>query len=212
MKRFARYFEIFRNGGDHARALELLLAAGSPFDRFLAFSDWLYARLGRTNQIALARRCELIFEFLHGGEEPAPGWSPRRSSRISTGERHARSGSRSSRSTSTARRSSPPEEEQGPRARGDAVSPQRPRLSVEAGTTNRGRVERDDESARRRKAPFAGTQCAGHPRSRGRSRRGRRTARGNDADRPVRTQLLDPWTLSPYRVLNLGRWVNQQTA
>jgi radical SAM superfamily enzyme YgiQ (UPF0313 family) len=64
VKHFARYFEIFRNGGDHARALELLLASGSPFRELLAFSDWLYARVGRTNQIALPRRCELIFDFL----------------------------------------------------------------------------------------------------------------------------------------------------
>jgi len=38
----------------------------SPFARFLRFSDWLYARLARTDSIALARLAELLFEFLTG--------------------------------------------------------------------------------------------------------------------------------------------------
>jgi hypothetical protein len=38
----------------------------SPFASFLKFSDWLYARLGRTDSIALARLAELLFEFLTG--------------------------------------------------------------------------------------------------------------------------------------------------
>jgi hypothetical protein len=36
----------------------------SPFHSFLRFSDWLYAQLGRTDSIALARLMELLFEFL----------------------------------------------------------------------------------------------------------------------------------------------------
>jgi hypothetical protein len=36
----------------------------SPFAAFLGFSDWLYARVGRTDSIALARLAELLFTFL----------------------------------------------------------------------------------------------------------------------------------------------------
>lgn len=71
MKRFARYFEVFRNGGDHGRALARVFGT-DPFSSFLAFSDWLYARVGRTNQLALPNRCELLFDFLvrERGDDP----------------------------------------------------------------------------------------------------------------------------------------------
>ncbi|MGH8248822.1 MAG: hypothetical protein ACREUU_20625, partial [Gammaproteobacteria bacterium] len=36
----------------------------SPFAAFLRFTDWLYARVGRTDSIALARLAELLFDFL----------------------------------------------------------------------------------------------------------------------------------------------------
>ena len=36
----------------------------SPFHSFLRFSDWLFARIGRTDSIALVRLAELLFEFL----------------------------------------------------------------------------------------------------------------------------------------------------
>ena len=38
----------------------------SPFHAFLRFSDWLHARTGRTDGIALVRLMELLFEFLTG--------------------------------------------------------------------------------------------------------------------------------------------------
>jgi radical SAM superfamily enzyme YgiQ (UPF0313 family) len=62
MKRFARYFEVFRNSGEHTRALELIFG-DSPFRRFLAFSDYVHEVTGRTNQLALVKRCELLFEY-----------------------------------------------------------------------------------------------------------------------------------------------------
>ena len=37
---------------------------GAPFASFLAFSDWLFARVRRTDTIALLRLMELLFEFL----------------------------------------------------------------------------------------------------------------------------------------------------
>jgi radical SAM superfamily enzyme YgiQ (UPF0313 family) len=36
----------------------------SPFAAFLRFTEWLYARIGRTDSIALARLAELLFDFL----------------------------------------------------------------------------------------------------------------------------------------------------
>lgn len=63
MKRFARYFEVFRNGDEHPRALEIVFGS-APFEGFLAFADWLYASVGRTNQLALTKRCELLWDFL----------------------------------------------------------------------------------------------------------------------------------------------------
>ena len=41
-------------------------SAPSPFHAFLRFSDWLHARTGRTDSIALVRLMELLFEFLTG--------------------------------------------------------------------------------------------------------------------------------------------------
>ncbi len=38
----------------------------SPFYSFLSFSEWLHARTGRTDSIALVRLMELLFEFLTG--------------------------------------------------------------------------------------------------------------------------------------------------
>jgi radical SAM superfamily enzyme YgiQ (UPF0313 family) len=42
------------------------IANRSPFHAFLHFSDWLHARTGRTDSIALVRLMELLFEFLTG--------------------------------------------------------------------------------------------------------------------------------------------------
>ncbi|MBI3867159.1 MAG: DUF4080 domain-containing protein [Verrucomicrobia bacterium] len=69
LRRFARYWDLVANSGEFARTLPLLWgqgepAARSPFWRFLAFSDWAYSKLTRTDQIALVRWTELLFEFL----------------------------------------------------------------------------------------------------------------------------------------------------
>jgi len=37
---------------------------GTPFANLLRFSDWLYAQIGRTDTIALARLAEKLFEFI----------------------------------------------------------------------------------------------------------------------------------------------------
>lgn len=61
--RFARYWDLVGNSGRFHRALPLLLA-DTPFARFLAFSDWLYARTGKTHEFALEKLCGFLHDFL----------------------------------------------------------------------------------------------------------------------------------------------------
>ena len=63
--RFARYWELVGNSGRFQRALPLL-AGASPFERFMRFSDWLYARTGKTHEFALERLHQFLFDFLTG--------------------------------------------------------------------------------------------------------------------------------------------------
>jgi radical SAM superfamily enzyme YgiQ (UPF0313 family) len=64
LRRFAKYWDLVGNSGNFVGVTPLLWHNQSPFAGFLRFSDWLYARLGRTDTIALARLAELSFEFL----------------------------------------------------------------------------------------------------------------------------------------------------
>lgn len=65
MRRFARYWDLIGNSGNFVETLTLLWAPGeSPFAQFLRASDWLFSRLRRTDQIALVRLYELLFEWL----------------------------------------------------------------------------------------------------------------------------------------------------
>jgi radical SAM superfamily enzyme YgiQ (UPF0313 family) len=61
--RFARYWDTVGNSGRFPRALALLLD-GAPYDRFMRFSDWLYAATRRTHEIALDRLFEHVHAFL----------------------------------------------------------------------------------------------------------------------------------------------------
>ncbi|MCY7369854.1 MAG: DUF4080 domain-containing protein, partial [Polaromonas sp.] len=62
IKRFARYWELIANSGRFGATLKLLLAPGSAFGQFLAFSDWLWLETGKTHQFAF----ENLVDFLHG--------------------------------------------------------------------------------------------------------------------------------------------------
>ena len=65
--RFARYWEMVGNSGRFRGALPLLLGepgTSSPFARFMRFADWLYARTGKTHEIALERLVGFVQEFL----------------------------------------------------------------------------------------------------------------------------------------------------
>ena len=64
LRRFAKYWDLVGNSGNFVAATPLIWRDGSPFANFLRFSDWLYARIRRTDTIALARLAELLFQFL----------------------------------------------------------------------------------------------------------------------------------------------------
>ena len=64
IKRFARYWEMVANSGRFALGLNLLLAPGSAFRHFLAFSDWLWQTTGKTHEFALEKLVDLLFEHL----------------------------------------------------------------------------------------------------------------------------------------------------
>jgi radical SAM superfamily enzyme YgiQ (UPF0313 family) len=67
--RFARYWDMVGNSGRFSNTLPLLLS-NNPFDRFMAFSDWLFMTTGQTHRLNLDRLFKLIFEWLiHKGEE-----------------------------------------------------------------------------------------------------------------------------------------------
>ncbi len=64
LRRFAKYWDLVGNSGNFVETTPLLWRNGSAFENLLKFSDWLYARIGRTDTIALARLAEMLFEFL----------------------------------------------------------------------------------------------------------------------------------------------------
>ena len=65
LKRFARYFELYYNSGNFPETLELLWPTQpSSFDAFMSFSDYLWARLGKTHAISLVRLAEQLFDYL----------------------------------------------------------------------------------------------------------------------------------------------------
>jgi radical SAM superfamily enzyme YgiQ (UPF0313 family) len=65
LRRFARYWDLVGNSGNFVETTPLIWAGvASPFAAFLRWSQWLHARVGRTDSIALVRLMELLFEFL----------------------------------------------------------------------------------------------------------------------------------------------------
>jgi radical SAM superfamily enzyme YgiQ (UPF0313 family) len=64
LRRFAKYWDLVGNSGNFVGTTPLIWRSESPFSNFLRFSDWLYARIGRTDSIALVRLAELLFQFL----------------------------------------------------------------------------------------------------------------------------------------------------
>jgi hypothetical protein len=71
LRRFARYWDLVGNSGNFVETTPLIWSpasdkpgTSSPFERFMRWSDWLHARIGRTDSIALPRLMELLFTFL----------------------------------------------------------------------------------------------------------------------------------------------------
>ncbi|MDD5209931.1 MAG: DUF4080 domain-containing protein [Elusimicrobiales bacterium] len=64
LRRFARYWDLIANSGVFSGTSALLRAGPSPFNNFLALSDWLYARTGQTHSISRARLRELLTVYL----------------------------------------------------------------------------------------------------------------------------------------------------
>jgi radical SAM superfamily enzyme YgiQ (UPF0313 family) len=68
--RFARYWDMIANSGRFAHTLPRILG-DAPFARFMALSDWLYAKTDATNRIALDRLAALVGEWLRSRGEDA---------------------------------------------------------------------------------------------------------------------------------------------
>jgi radical SAM superfamily enzyme YgiQ (UPF0313 family) len=69
LRRFARYWDLAGNSGNFIETTPLLWSGPgdpprSPFRAFWRWTEWLHARVGRTDAIALIRLMELLFEFL----------------------------------------------------------------------------------------------------------------------------------------------------
>ncbi|TFV97072.1 DUF4080 domain-containing protein [Oxalobacteraceae bacterium OM1] len=61
--RFARYWDLLANSGRFANTLPHILG-GSPFERFMALSDWLYTKTDATHRIALDKLAALVRQWL----------------------------------------------------------------------------------------------------------------------------------------------------
>ena len=64
LRRFAQLWDRVANSGNFVETVTLLWNEGSPFESFLAFSDWAVAEVGRSHAISLNRLVELMFHFL----------------------------------------------------------------------------------------------------------------------------------------------------
>ncbi len=65
IKRFARYFDLYCNSGNFPATLPLLWKTRpSPFDAFMRFADWIWARTSRTHQFPLEQLVRMLFLYL----------------------------------------------------------------------------------------------------------------------------------------------------
>jgi hypothetical protein len=66
LKRFARHFEIFVNGGRFPRTVRFLAQAKgeSAFGQLMRYSQWLWGETGQTHAIGLRRQIELLDRFM----------------------------------------------------------------------------------------------------------------------------------------------------
>ncbi|HSH92988.1 MAG TPA: DUF4080 domain-containing protein, partial [Roseimicrobium sp.] len=65
MRRFAKYWDLVGNSGNFVATTPLIWSGlPSPFYALFDFSDWLFAKVRRTDTIALMRLMELLFDYL----------------------------------------------------------------------------------------------------------------------------------------------------
>ena len=65
IRQFARFWDLVANRGRFPGTLPLILGRGpSPFDAFMALSDWMHARFGRDYAITLLDLAESLFVYL----------------------------------------------------------------------------------------------------------------------------------------------------
>jgi radical SAM superfamily enzyme YgiQ (UPF0313 family) len=65
LSRFARYWDLVANSGRFKTTLPMFLGE-QPFERFMHFSDWLFAGTHQTHQFALKRLFDLLYEYMTG--------------------------------------------------------------------------------------------------------------------------------------------------
>ena len=71
LRRFAKYWDLVANSGNFAETTPLLWRNNTPFAGFMAFSDWLFRQVGRTDSIALPRLAEALFNYLSKADAAA---------------------------------------------------------------------------------------------------------------------------------------------
>jgi hypothetical protein len=66
MRRFARFWDLVVNSGNFIESAPLLWrqSGDSPFQQFLAFSEWLHRKANRCHGISLTRLCQYLFDYL----------------------------------------------------------------------------------------------------------------------------------------------------
>lgn len=65
MRRFARFWDLYGNSGNFVESVELIWKGESSlFQAFMKFSEWLYMRLRRTDQISLLNLMESLWHYL----------------------------------------------------------------------------------------------------------------------------------------------------
>ncbi len=77
LKRFGKYWDLFANSGNFRESVALLLSLGpSPFEAFLRFSDWVFAKTQRLHSLPLDERVELLLVYLETQGRPREQTGP----------------------------------------------------------------------------------------------------------------------------------------
>jgi radical SAM superfamily enzyme YgiQ (UPF0313 family) len=73
LRRFSRYWDLVANSGNFLETTPLLWTrGGSPFEAFMQWSDWLFARTRRRHGISLTHLAEQLFVYLTREEKLDP--------------------------------------------------------------------------------------------------------------------------------------------